>query len=63
MQLMRRISRCTAFCVDSRASGAHARITRFFPAHVRAHQADVKRLSTSGYVFALLECCEINSVP
>jgi hypothetical protein len=49
MQLMRRISRCAAFCVDSRASGAHARITRFCPAHVRAHQADVKRLSIFGY--------------
>jgi hypothetical protein len=49
MQLMRRISRCAAFCVDSRASGAHARITRFCPAHVRAHQADVKRPSIFGY--------------
>jgi hypothetical protein len=49
MQLMRRISRCAAFCVDSCASGVHARITRFCPAHVRAHQDDVKRPSIFGY--------------
>jgi hypothetical protein len=49
MKLMRRISRCANFCVDSRALGAHARITRFCPAHVRTHQADVKRPSIFGY--------------
>jgi hypothetical protein len=49
MQLMCRISKCTALYVDSHASGVHARITRFCPAHVRAHQADVKRSSIFGY--------------
>jgi hypothetical protein len=49
MQLMHRISRCMGFCADSRASGAHALVTRFYPTHVRAHQADVKRPSILGY--------------
>jgi hypothetical protein len=49
MQLMCRISRCSGFCADSRASSAHALVTRFYPAHVRAHQADVKRPSIFGY--------------
>jgi hypothetical protein len=49
MQLMHRISRCAGFCVDSRASSAHALVTRFCPAHVRAHQAAVKRPSIFGY--------------
>jgi hypothetical protein len=49
MQLMHRISRCVGFCVDSRASSAHALVTRFCPAHVRAHQAAVKRPSIFGY--------------
>jgi hypothetical protein len=49
MQLMRRISRCTGFCVDSHVSSAHALVTRFCPVHVRAHQAAVKHPSIFGY--------------
>jgi hypothetical protein len=49
MQLMRRISRCAGFCVDMRASGAHALVTHFCPAHMRAHQAAVKHPSIFGY--------------
>jgi hypothetical protein len=49
MQLMCRISRCAGFCVDSRASSAHALVTRFCPTHVRAHQAAVKHPSIFGY--------------
>jgi hypothetical protein len=49
MQLMHRISICMGFCVDSRASSAHALVTHFCPAHMHVHQAAVKRPSIFGY--------------
>jgi hypothetical protein len=35
--------------MDRRASGAHALVVRFYPAHMRVHPTAVKRPSISGY--------------